>query len=123
LGNVALATGDVPRARQRYREALEDVANQANAEPKLHVLAGCAPLVAHEGDVERAVELLALVLHHPAAVEETRDKARRRFDELSDGLPPAALEAAQARGRVRDLGATMAELSAELGPAVHRPNK
>jgi hypothetical protein len=47
-------------------------------------------------------------------VEETHDKADALLDRLRSELPPEAYAAAEARGRARDLEATMRELLAEF---------
>jgi len=82
-----------------------------------HVLLGPAALLAQTGEVERAIEVAALARHHSASVEETRDKAQELLDRLRCDLSPEAYSAAEARGRARDLEATVHELLAELGLA------
>jgi len=78
-------------------------------------LAGTATLLAAEGEKERALELLALVLHHPASWQWTKDRAAALVAELEAELSPDAVAAALEHGRTRDLAATVAELLAELG--------
>ena len=82
---------------------------------KLDVLISQAALLARSGHGERAVELAALALHHPASDGEVKARAQRLLSELQAGLSSAVYAAAQARGRVRDLEATVRELRAELG--------
>jgi tetratricopeptide (TPR) repeat protein len=114
LGDVALAMGDVDRARQRYREALEAANGQLFVELLLHLLLGPIKLFAREGNAERAVELAALARHHPEGIEETRDRAEALLRELRSALPPEAYAAAGARGQARDLEATVRELLVAL---------
>jgi len=64
--------------------------------------------------VERAVEVAVLARHHPASVEETQDRADELLQGLRAELPPDVYAAAEARGRARDLRATLRELLIEL---------
>jgi hypothetical protein len=66
------------------------------------------------GEVEPAVELLALAEQHEASTFETREKARQLLAELMGQLPPETAQAAQARGQTQDLWATTQALLAEL---------
>jgi len=114
LGDIALATGDIQTARQYYRQGLALAMDKPFAGLKVYVLLGPARWLARRGEVEQATELAALALHHPDSVPEVQDKARQLLAELETQLPPDAFAAAQARGRARDLEATLAELLAEL---------
>ena len=80
----------------------------------LLTLVGIATLLAAEGEKERALELLALVLHHPLSWQWTKDRAAPLVAELEAELSPEVVAAAQARGQARDLEATVAELLVEL---------
>jgi hypothetical protein len=83
------------------------------------VLPAVALLLADRGEVERATELYALAwtVPHVAHSRWYEDVAGRELAALAAGLPPEVREAAQARGRARDLWATAEELAAELGEA------
>jgi hypothetical protein len=112
---VALAAGDEGEARRQYRQALE-LAGDHPVEPLyLHLLLGPVRLFAHRGEAARAVELAALAMDHPSSIQETKDKASALLDELRGDLAPDLFAAAEERGRVRDLDATVEELLAELG--------
>ena len=63
---------------------------------------------------EWALELLALVLRHPSTWQWTKDRAAPLIAELEVELSPDLFAAAQARGRARDLDATVKELLVEL---------
>ena len=76
----------------------------------LHALTGVAHLLARAGEQERALELLVLILDHPASHQEFKSRAARLQAELTAELPPEVVEAAQERGRARDLDATVAKL-------------
>jgi predicted ATPase/DNA-binding SARP family transcriptional activator len=122
LGRLALALHDPETAAGHYRQALE-IAVEPHFDMWLRedvfspdLVAGMAALLA-PADEKKAVELAALSRYHPSSREETRDRAQRLLDHLQAGLAPAAFAAAQARGRARDLEATVRELLAELEQA------
>jgi hypothetical protein len=79
------------------------------------ILIGVAGLLAAEGDKERALEFLALVLRHPTSWQWMKDRTAPLAAELEAELSPDAAAAARARGRARDLDATVTELIVELG--------
>jgi tetratricopeptide (TPR) repeat protein len=98
-------------------EALRQCAGDPAAPPVNLALGAAALLLADEGQVERAVELYALVLRSPMAANSRwfEDLAGRRIAATAEGLPPGVAEAARERGRGRDLGVTVTELPAKLG--------
>ena len=114
LGNAALGQGDLEAAKTFLRQALEkEMSVQATA-PALLTVVGIAALLMRQGQRERAVELLALVLPHPSTWEWTKDRAAPLVAELEAGLSPEVFAAAQERGQARDLETTVQELLAEL---------
>jgi predicted ATPase/transcriptional regulator with XRE-family HTH domain len=117
LGMVHHALGDYRAARQAFDEALTTALEIGMVPLALEVLVGLAALVAQAGAAERAIELLALGLQHPAGTQRTRDRTGRLLAELAAQLPPEIVAAAQERGRQRDLCATRQELLAELEAA------
>jgi DNA-binding SARP family transcriptional activator/predicted ATPase len=93
LGYNALALGDRPRAGGHFRQALR-VAWQMGALPRiLEALAGVAAALADE-DLAQAGALAALVHAHPAATQESRDRAAELLARAPGGQPPAELEPA-----------------------------
>jgi tetratricopeptide (TPR) repeat protein len=129
LGNqakVASAMGDLgyvlcaltrtrhQEAEQQFQQALS-IAIKLDVRPvTLYILTGLAMLLAESGagdaEQERAVELLALVLHHPASEQETKDKANRLLDELKSSLPSEMVTAAQERGQAGRLDTIVEKL-------------
>ena len=71
--------------------------------------------MAQAGEPERALELLALILGHPASHQEFKDRAAWLQAELMTELPPDVVAAVHERGRARDLQTTAVGLLAELG--------
>jgi hypothetical protein len=122
LGEAACGLGDFPGARKHFRKALEAVATIRALYHLLLAVVKIAELLAAEGEGERALELLALVLHHPASWQHTRDRAASLVTELEAELPPAVAVVAWERGRTRDLNATVAELLDEFGGGGTHPS-
>jgi hypothetical protein len=56
----------------------------------------------------------ALILHHPASWQWSKDRAAPLVAELEAELSPDAVAAARERGQGRDLDGTVAELLVEL---------
>jgi tetratricopeptide (TPR) repeat protein len=114
LGDIALAGGEIGRARACYRKALQIARDHPQVALNLDVVVSQAALLVAEGQEEQAVELAALALYHPKSHVEVTRRAQGLLDQLADELAPDVFAAARERGRARDLEATMVELFAEL---------
>ncbi len=102
LGGVARAEGNLWEAEQCFREALE-IARQIHSHVMItEVLVEAAQLLA-EKDKEKAIEVLAFALEHPATEERTREDAARILADLAADLPPEIASAARRRGKEGDL--------------------
>jgi tetratricopeptide (TPR) repeat protein len=119
LGEAACGLGDLGRSRTSFHQAL--VATRAAGETVRFpfILVGVAGLLAAEGETVRAVELLALVIHQRSTWQWVRDRAIALSAGLEAELPPDTVATAQARGRDRDLEATVTALLTELGRATN----
>jgi len=115
LGDATCGLEDFPGAKKHFHQALEIATTARMTDFAPLTLVEIARLLAAEGEKERALELLALVLHHPASWQWARDRAAPLVAELEAELSPDVVAAAQARGRARNLEATVAELLAKLG--------
>jgi tetratricopeptide (TPR) repeat protein len=107
---------DIPGARQHLCHALE-LAQESGVVPSLlWALPATALLLADEGENERAVELYALASRYPIVAESRwfADVAGDTLAEVAATLPAEQVAILQERGQARDLGATVAELLAEL---------
>ena len=84
--------------------------------PLLMALSAAALLLADQGQGERAVELYALASRYPIVANSRwfEDVAGRELAAVAAALPPDVREAAQTRGRARDLWATAQELLEEI---------
>jgi tetratricopeptide (TPR) repeat protein len=115
LGVSACGLGNYADARRHLRRSL-DLAVAAQM-PSRHLLTfvGVARVLAKQGEKKNALELLALVTHHRFSWQLAKDQAAPLIAELETELPPEVVAAAWARGRARDLYATVAELLDKLG--------
>jgi predicted ATPase len=114
LGEATSGLGDLGRSRRCFYRALTATRAAGETVRNPFILVGIAALLAAEGEEERALELLALVLHHPTSWQWTKDRAAPLAAELEAELPPEVVAAARDRGQARDLDATVEELLAEL---------
>jgi tetratricopeptide (TPR) repeat protein len=114
LGRAACGLGDLQAAKRYFHEALETAMTERAIPWVLSIFDGIPMLLAREGERERALELLTWVVHNQASAQISRDTAAPLVAELEAELPPDVVAAAQARGRARDLEATVAELLVEL---------
>jgi tetratricopeptide (TPR) repeat protein len=114
---AARGFGALGEARRYLHEALQIATELPMALSVLVAVPGMALLVATQGEIERAVELYALALRHSFVANSPwfEDVAGRQIAAAAAELPPEAVAAAQARGRARDLEATVMELLEELG--------
>ena len=115
LGNAASGLGNYADARRYLRRALEAAIAAQIPTRHLLTLVGVAKVLAKQGEKERALELLALVMNHRFSWQMAKDQAAPLAAELEADLPPDVVASAQARGRARDLQTTVTELLAELG--------
>jgi len=115
LGNAACGLGDLGGARKYFGQALETAVIVRWTPVTLLALVGVGALLGAEGEREKALELLALGLHHPLSWQWVKDRAAPLIAELEAELPLDVAAAARERGRTHDLGATVAELLDELG--------
>ena len=116
LAYVTRGLGQTTQVQHHICKALHMGAGRGGPLGLAHVLPAVALLLVDRGEVERAVELYALALRYPyvgnAPIYE--DLAAKHIAAAAKALPPEVVEAAQARGRARDLEATVRELLAEF---------
>ncbi len=110
LGGVFGALGEYGEAWQNTRQALQMAREIGSSDALLFALLGAAILLNREGERERAAEAATLILHHPAANRETKDRAGQLISELETQLPAPVMAAAQERGRARQLEEVVAEM-------------
>ncbi|HEU5098647.1 MAG TPA: tetratricopeptide repeat protein, partial [Roseiflexaceae bacterium] len=126
LGYLALKQGAPETARQHWRTAIDKSRHVqdyphllVSLDPQLVVtldaLMGLATLMTQAGDVEQAVEMLTLVRGAATIDRRTENTAEQLLAELEGRLSPDCFAPAQARGRVLELGTTVAAVLAEGG--------
>lgn len=111
LGEALIALGDAGAARGYLVESVQMAAQAKSVIQRLRHLVGIARLLARTGDAARALELLAFIMSHPAAWQETRNWATRLFDELAAELPAEVVEAARTRAQGRTLDDVVEEFT------------
>lgn len=99
LGHVALYEEDYPAARQHFHEAFTLASKNHDTPLSLWVLSGIAIVLAREGEKERSLELLALVVNHFATPQEARERAAAAITSLQNDSPDGMEEALE-RGRI-----------------------
>ena len=117
LGSAARELRRLSESRQHLHESIRMAAETESFVAVQGVLPMIPPLLADQGQEERAVELYALVLSRIPLVPNSRwfeDVVSQQIAAVAEGLPPDVVAAAQARGQARDLWATVAELVDEL---------
>ncbi|MBA3532634.1 MAG: tetratricopeptide repeat protein [Ardenticatenales bacterium] len=113
LGTLACVQGNYSEAALLLYEALAGIIAIGAIPKALLILFAIATLHARLGHRERALELLGLILHHPASdVCETKGPASALLAELSDGLPPERVTVLLEQGRNREIEQIITELLA-----------
>ncbi|NDJ53686.1 MAG: hypothetical protein GYB68_11460 [Chloroflexi bacterium] len=114
---VATAQGNLNQAREALAQAFSIIRGMRYPPATLETFIALADLLAAEGQIERAVELLALIESHPMTAEEFRAWVHQRLEGLEDQLDPPAFAAAIERGQALDLEAVLADQVAAYLPA------
>jgi len=115
-GYNSLALDDIPDAQKSLTEALK-LARQCDYTPyALEALAGFASMYTKQGNKEQALELLLVVLNHPAILSSTKDRAAHLRAELEGQLTPQQVEAIQARMQANNFETSVHEVLEEAEP-------
>jgi predicted ATPase/transcriptional regulator with XRE-family HTH domain len=118
MGRSVFALGNDAEAGCVWRESLR-IATEIHGTPvALEALVGLASLQAKRGDGEHALELLLIVLNHPASFQETKDRATQFRIELEAQLTEQQVEAVQARAQAKTFEAAVDEVL-QQAPAEH----
>ena len=101
MSRSVFALGNHTEAGRVWRESLR-IATDIRATPvALEGLASFASLQAKQGKLEHALELLLMVLNHPASLQVTQNRAEHLRTELEAQLTRRQIEIAQAQARVK----------------------
>lgn len=82
LGDIYAATGSYDTARNLLHEGFTLASAIRDTPLTLWILTGIANVLTQEGERERALEMLGLVLNHPATPQEARSKANALLGDL-----------------------------------------
>lgn len=120
LGNLALFQQALPDAQSCFLKSLRITEESGQVREMLGTLRDIARVRQLQREHETAVELLAVVLGHPANTqnslfrqENLRDEADKMRAELEQSLPPERYAVAWARGQSLDLETVVQETLAE----------
>jgi tetratricopeptide (TPR) repeat protein len=92
MGISLFMLGNDIEAERVWREALRIAIEIHGIPVALNALIGLASLLAKRGEVKQALELLLIVMNHPASIQETRDRASHLRAELETQLTPLQIE-------------------------------
>ncbi|MEM7344545.1 MAG: tetratricopeptide repeat protein [Chloroflexota bacterium] len=96
LGHVASAQKDYPRCKAHYTKSLEITLNIQAIPLALDALEGLATPLAIDGETTHSLNILNLILHHPATNKETRARGTRSLSTLEPLISPEMQVIAQA---------------------------
>jgi len=82
MGRSILATGRETQAEEVWRESIRLASEVQGPLLILESILGLAMILRKRGDLEKAYELVMVVLHHPASIQETRERAEGLHAEL-----------------------------------------
>jgi len=131
LGEAALGLGNLQAARNYLLEALEiEALETTRVMVALIAMMGWGMLLKQEAELlaagvaaghqalgkqeqqQQAVEILSLVLNHPATPHIYKEQAARLLAQLEADLPPEVVAAARERGQARTCDALLEEILA-----------
>jgi predicted ATPase/DNA-binding SARP family transcriptional activator len=114
-GRSHFALGNDLEAERVWRESLRIEAEIRGMPVVLEALVGIASLRGKRGDTRTAIELLLMVLNHPASDQETRDRAVKLRDEIESRLSPQRIETVQAKVSIKSLDEIVEEILRSSG--------
>jgi len=97
MSRSVFALGNDADAGRIWRESLRIAIETSGTFIALEALDGIASLQAKQGNMEQALELLLIVLDHPATFKDTKNRAEKLRVELEAHLTSQQVEAAQER--------------------------
>jgi tetratricopeptide (TPR) repeat protein len=116
IGEIANEKKDYENARLYFIRAIRAASAQGNTDLALNCLMGLVQIFNHDGQRERALQLLAFILHYPESSENLQDGAERIAFELQSALPSDISESVWEQGKnshiddiVRDILAQWSE--------------
>ncbi len=114
LGFVAVAEADYATAAQHFQQALRITHELDFAPLMLWVVLGIGEMYLKTGQLEQGVELLAMVVHHPASEREASRRAQHCLDRFRDRLTPDRFAAIYQGGQQLELDSISTGLLTDL---------
>jgi tetratricopeptide (TPR) repeat protein len=115
MGESILALEDEAEAGRVWRESLRIATDIHGTPVALEALAGLASLQVKRGELEHALELLWVVLNHPASFQDTKNHAAGLRADLEAQLTRQQVEAIQARAQATTFEAAVTEVLKQTG--------
>ena len=110
MGRSLFALGNDVEAERIWQESLRIAAEIRGMPVVLEALVGIASLRGKRGGTQSALELLLIVLNHPACDQETKNRAEKLRAELAAQLTTQQAEVAQVQARAKTFEAAVAEV-------------
>ena len=110
MGRSLFALGNDIEAERIWRESLRIAAEIRGMPVVLEALVGIATLRGKRGETQSALELLLIVLNHPACDQETKSRADHLRTELEAQLTPTQIEAIRAHTREKTFDTIVEDL-------------
>lgn len=114
LGVADCALGDYQASRQHFLQALQITTDMQFVPLTLSILIGVGELLRQIKQPERGIELVALVLHHPASEHETKERAEQLLNRYQASLSPELLATAIQHRTIDDLETVVSTVQSEL---------
>jgi len=118
MSHSMFALGNDAEAERGWCEALHVTMETQGTFVALEAFVGIATLKAKQGNIERALELLLIVLNHPASLQEVKNRADRLRPELEAQLTRQQVAAAHTRATATTFEAAV-EAILQHAPAGH----
>jgi tetratricopeptide (TPR) repeat protein len=116
LGDVATTLREFYGARRYYLESLEGAVKIGAVPEVILILVKIASLLVQEQRPEEALDLLSVVLHHPATHGETRDQADGLLAQIASQVPQDVVAAHLGQATSRQFDEVVETVLAEATP-------
>ncbi|MFQ5434353.1 MAG: tetratricopeptide repeat protein, partial [Anaerolineae bacterium] len=110
LGHIFESAGENAKAAKHFKSAIRIGLELGSPALVLDALTGIATLLAKDDEMQQALELATLIMHHSATRKETKQKAEALSNQLMDALPSDQVASALAKGEALRL----TEISAKI---------
>ncbi len=117
MGRSFMALGNDAEAERVWREALRIAMEIRGAPVALDALLGLANLRARDGDLERALEMLRVILNHPSSSHDTLNRAANLRTEVEAQLTRGQVESVMTRAATETLEKATQDLFKEGLPS------